>query len=85
MDKTGLANGLTQEIKWLRGAIREMMHMARGSGDLEQMAKVLSSAGTAITRLGQALKLQRELVDEPQSVEAEIRQALNEIGEKLKK
>ena len=78
-------NGLEQEIKWLRGAIREMMRMARGSDDLEQMAKVLSSAGTAITRLGQALKLQRELVDEPETVEGEIRQALREIGEKLKK
>ncbi len=77
-------NGLEQEIKWLRGAIRAMMRMARGSDDLEQMAKVLSSAGTAITRLGQALKLQRELVDEPETVEGEIRQALLEIGEKLK-
>jgi hypothetical protein len=85
MDETDGTNGLAQEIKWLRGAIREMMQMARGSGDLEQMAKVLSSAGTAITRLGQALKLQRELVDEPETVEGEIRQALLEIGEKLKK
>ena len=84
MTETEITKGLAQEIKWLRGAIREMMHMARGSDDLEQMAKVLSSAGTAITRLGQALKLQRELVDEPETVEGEIRQALLEIGEKLK-
>ena len=84
MEAEDKGNGLSQEIKWLRGAIREMMRMARGSGDLEQMAKVLSSAGTAITRLGQALKLQRELVDEPETVEGEIRQALLEIGEKLK-
>jgi hypothetical protein len=85
MDETDNVNGLIQEIAWLRGAIRELMHLARGVDDLDQMAKVLNAAGTAITRLGQALKLQRELVEDLTSVNAEIRQKLVEIGEHLKR
>ena len=85
MEDTDTAEGLIDEIKWLRGAIHTLMVLAEGVEDLETMARVLGAVGTAITRLGQALKLQRELVDEPQSVEAEIRQKLVEIGEHLKR
>ena len=35
METDNKVDGLDQEIAWLRGALREMMRMARGSGDLE--------------------------------------------------
>ena len=83
MEDTDTAEGLIDEIKWLRGAIHTLMVLAEGVEDLETMAKVLGAAGTAITRLGQALKLQRELVEDYSSADAELRETLREIGKRI--
>ena len=83
MDETDSVNGLIKEIAWLRGAIHSLMGLAEGVDDLETMARVLGAVGTAITRLGQALKLQRELVMDISSADAELRETLREIGKRI--
>ena len=83
MEETDNVNGLIKEIEWLRGAIHVLMGLAEGVDDLETMAKVLGAVGTAITRLGQALKLQRELAEDISSADAELRETLREIGKRI--
>ena len=83
MESENYEAGLIDEISWLRGAIHTLMVLAEGVEDLETMARVLGAVGTAITRLGQALKLQRELVKDISSADVELRETLREIGKRI--
>jgi hypothetical protein len=76
-------HGLEEEISMLRGAIRRTMGYLSEAQDLDQMIKVLSSAGLATTRLARALKVQKDLEGGRGEVSDAIRKALEELAEEL--
>ena len=67
----------------LRGAIRRTMGYLNTAQDLDQMIKVLSSAGLGTSQLARAMKIQRDLEGGCDEVSDAIRKALEELAEEL--